>query len=66
MTQEVSEASEASNASQKTVILFNARSILRKWPTICREIDAYQPSVVAITETWLCEDITKFHTYHDY
>ena len=59
MTQEVSEASEASNASQETVILFNARSILRKWPTICREIDAYQPSVVAITETWLCEDITK-------
>ena len=66
MTQEVSEASEASNASQLTVILFNARSILRKWPTICREIDAYQPSVVAITETWLCEDITKYYTYHDY
>ena len=66
MTQEVSEASEAINASQETVILFNARSILRKWPIICREIDAYQPSFVAITETWLCEDITKYYTYHDY
>ena len=66
MTQKVSEASEASNASQETVILFNARSILRKWPTICQEIDAYQPSVVAITEIWLCEDITKYYTYRDY
>ena len=62
----MSEASEASNASQETVILFNARSILRKWSTTCREIDAYQPSVVVITETWFCEDITKYYTYHDY
>ena len=49
-----------------SIILFNARSVLRKWPRISREIDVYNSSIVAVTETWLNEGIQNYYTYHEY
>ena len=60
------EEANASTGREKTVILFNARSIIKKWNLICLEINHYQPASIAITETWLSEDIAKYCSYHGF
>jgi hypothetical protein len=54
------------NVPCETMILFNARSILRKWPMICNEINIYNASIVAVTETWLFDEVSQYYSYHDY
>ena len=46
--------------------MFNSRSIARKWPAICSEIDLYSPGIIAITETWLSDDSVKYYNYTNF
>ncbi len=50
----------------KILLVFNAESVLRKWTKICSEISVYKASIIAVTETWLSEDIVHFYTYGNY
>ena len=56
----------ATTEIHETVILFNARSIVNKWKAICSEISTYFPSIIAITETWLSEELCQYYTYNNY
>ena len=50
-----------------TLLLFNARSVVRKWYSICHAIDLYKAAVVVITETWLSTDVdSNVYTYKNY
>jgi hypothetical protein len=40
--------------------------MVNKWVTICSEISLYNAGNVAMTETWLLEDIVKYYTYCNY
>ena len=40
--------------------------MLRRWKNICAELSAYESSIVAVTETWLSDDITQYYTYENF
>ena len=67
--------SASGDASSKSFVLFNARSIVRKWAIICDKLVLYKPAIgavttvytaCAVTETWLNKDITPYYNYKDY
>ena len=40
--------------------------MLRRWKNIFAELSAYEASIVAVTETWLSDDITQYYTYENF
>ena len=54
------------DASTKLFVLLNARSTVRKWAIIYDELVIYKPAIVAVTETWLSEDISPYYNYKNY
>ena len=48
------------------LIIFNARSIKYKWNDICSEISTYHASIIAVTETWICDEISQYYLCNDY
>ena len=49
-----------------SIVSFNARSVVRKWPLICAELLTCKPDVIAITESWLADYMVKFYYYNNY
>ena len=51
-----------------SIILFNARSITNrpKWKRICSKRSIYNPSIIAITETWLRDELCQCFTFNNY
>lgn len=44
----------------------NAQSIRRKWPQLIAAVSLQNPTVLAITETWLSDDIACLYKYGNY
>lgn len=59
---------EASDSDTKDdVLLFcNARSIRNSWTDFKLSASRYSPSILAIVETWLTDDISRSFTYNNY
>ena len=51
---------------KSVLLLCNARSIRNAWPEFKAAAAAYNPSIIAITETWLSTDISMKFTYFQY
>jgi hypothetical protein len=50
-----------------TLLLFNARSVVLKWHSICHAIEMYNAAVVVITKTWLSSDIdSNLYSFKNY
>ena len=55
------------SADTDTLVLCNARSIRNTWPLFKATVSSvYVPSILAITETWLSDDISCNYVYKDY
>lgn len=39
------------------IVYFNARSLIPKLDELCAIVEAHNPDVVSIVESWLCADI---------
>ena len=49
------------------MLLFcNAQSIRNTWPVFKATASVYKPSILAVVETWLSDDISNHYIYHDY
>ena len=58
-------ASNSQKSSSKVLLLSNERSIRYTWPIFLSMASQLNPITIAITETWLPEDIVKQYTYLD-
>lgn len=47
----------AGGNKQLSIVYFNARSLVPKFDELCSLVEAMQPDIVCITESWLCTDI---------
>ena len=52
--------------TNNTLILFNAQSVVNKWPATCLSLAQYKPTIIAITETWLSEQDAPMYRYFSY
>lgn len=48
------------------LLLCNIRSVRNTWPVFKQEVSHYNPSIIAITETWLSSDIVSSYNYYNY
>ena len=41
-----------------SILYYNARSLISKLDELCAIVEAHNPDVVSISESWLCADIS--------
>ena len=46
-----------SNEGNLSVLYFNARSLVPKFDELCLIVEAHNPDIISIVESWLCADI---------
>ena len=59
-------ASNCQKSLSEVLLLSNERSIRYTWPIFLSMANQLNLTIIAITETWLSEDIVKQYTYFDY
>ena len=62
----VSPTSSFRKLHNQTLLLCNARSVRKKWSNFKLEADLFRPNILAITETWLSDDVCNSYAYYNY
>ena len=45
------------NSNSMTIMYYNARSLIPKYDELCVTMEAHNPDMICIVETWLCPDV---------